>query len=135
VDIDAFALADGAAQRERDVLMAMIRQTPDGWRVEPVRRDGTGYRYARRYTLDLIGRTDLQLEDAVVEAKPGDVFLSPGGDTGQNADMPPRWKARGVQVCRIAFDIGVANDEWGGRLLATLNRLQPMKDDDSVLRP
>ena len=135
VDIDAFALVDGAAQRERDVLMAMISQAPEGWRVEPVRRDGTGYRYARRYTLDLIGRADLQLEDAVVDAKPGDVFLSLGSDTVQNSDLPPRWKARGVQGCRITFDVGMANDEWGGRLLATLNQLQPMKDDDSVSRP
>ena len=100
--------------------MAMIRQTPEGWRVEPVRRDGTGYRYARRYTLDLIGRADLQLEDAVVDAKPGDVFLSLGSDTARAIAIPPRWIARGVQDRCLAFDGAMMPMNLKERLLAAL---------------
>lgn len=91
VDIGAFA-EDGAAP-ERELLRTMLGQAPDGWRVEPVRQDGAHYRYARRYTLDLIGRADLQIEDAVVDAKHGDVLLALGADA---AVVPPRWLARGV---------------------------------------
>jgi len=92
VDIDA-GMPDDA------LLGAIIAQAPDGWRIEPVRHDGTRYRYARRTTLDLIGRTDLQMEDAVVDAKPGDVLLAIG-ETAP-ALVPPAWLARGVLACGL----------------------------------
>jgi len=89
----------GAAAAQPDLLAALIGDAPDGWRIEPIRHDGTRYRYARRYTLDLIGRTDLQIEDAVVDAKPGDVLLAMGA--GAAPDLPPRWLARGVLPARF----------------------------------
>ena len=96
VDVDAFA---GAGTPEQDMLRAIIKQAPQGWRIEPIRRDGARYRYARRYTLDLIGRPDLQIEDAVVEAKPGDVLLALGD--GARLEVPPKWLGRGVLGCRF----------------------------------
>jgi hypothetical protein len=67
---------------------------PVGWRVEPVRYDGKRYRYARRFTLDLIGRGDLLIEDSVADASPGDIVLALGPQTA--ADLPAAWQARGV---------------------------------------
>lgn len=95
VDIGA-AAAPQSAQATRTAhegLGALLAQPPNGWRVEPVRRDGERYRYARRFTLDLIGRADLQIEDAVVEAKAGDVLVALDGG---NAALPAKWRARGV---------------------------------------
>ncbi|KQQ87769.1 glycosyltransferase [Massilia sp. Leaf139] len=79
---------------------SLLTQPPAGWRLEPIRYDGTRWRYARRGTLDLIGRLDLQIEDGVVDAKCGDVLLAPVGDAAPV--LPPTWKARGVQAVQLA---------------------------------
>lgn len=81
------------------LLRAMLEQAPDGWRIEPVRRDGTRYRYARRYALNLIARADLEMEDSVADARAGDVLLALGDEA--TVTMPARWLARGVLACRL----------------------------------
>jgi len=91
------AAPDGVAPHAA-LLASLLAQAPDGWRLEPVRHDGTRYRYARRFTLDLIGRADLQFEDAVVDAKAGDVLAALDGSA---AAVPPKWLARGVRGCRF----------------------------------
>ena len=95
VDIAAIDTADNGAGRA--LLAALIASPPAGWRIEPVRRDGAGYRYARGFTLALIGRADLQLEDAVADAGNGDALLaSAAGEV-----RPPSWRARGVLLLRL----------------------------------
>jgi glycosyltransferase involved in cell wall biosynthesis len=89
--VDIGALGDGTS---------LVVQPPAGWRLEPIRYDGTRWRYARRDTLDLIGRADLQIEDGVVDAKCGDVLLVPAGDAAPV--LPMAWLARGVQACQLA---------------------------------
>jgi glycosyltransferase involved in cell wall biosynthesis len=84
---------------EPAMLWALLTQAPHGWRIEPVRHDGARHRYARRFTLDLIGRPDLQIEDAVAEAGPGDVWLTAG--ESKAAAAPAKWLARGVLACRL----------------------------------
>lgn len=78
VDVTALAqssVADDAAQERRGLVAALIAATPAGWRVEPVRHNGKQYRYARRFTLDLLGRADLMIEDAVTDTAPGDILF------------------------------------------------------------
>ena len=89
--LDSGAHGDDAAQ---GAVRELVLRGPAGWRVEPVRHDGTRYRYARRYTLDLIGRTDLLIEDAAADAGAGDVLLAL--DAATALQMPPVWQARGV---------------------------------------
>ena len=63
---------DGAhAQLVRD----LIDTPPDGYRVEPVRLEAGIYRYARRFTLDLLGRPELVLADSPAEIKGGDHLM------------------------------------------------------------
>ncbi|MFC5461349.1 glycosyltransferase [Massilia niabensis] len=114
--VDVGAFASDSASPEAARLKAMIRQAPDGWRIEPIRHDGTRYRYARRYTLDLVGRADLQIEDAVVDAKPGDVLLALGDGAAPAA--PGKWLARGVRACRLGAEDPAGGA--GGRLAALL---------------
>ena len=63
---------DTAAQT---LLRQLLEAAPAGYRVEPVYREHGGYRYARRATLALIGRPDLELDDAAVEVRPHDCLL------------------------------------------------------------
>ncbi|SEO21132.1 Glycosyltransferase involved in cell wall bisynthesis [Duganella sp. CF517] len=76
VDIGADAEAPAARAR----LLRLLAEAPPGYRVEPVRRDGDAYRYARRHTLALIGRDDLAMADAVAEIGAGDALLRLDGD-------------------------------------------------------
>jgi hypothetical protein len=115
VDVDA--LDDTGAGTQRALLRRLIAEPPAGWRIEPVRHDGKHYRYARRFTLDLIGRADLLIEDAVAHAAPGDMLLTLGAGA---APCPPKWAARGVltrQVNAAALLEGQALAHW----LSTLN--------------
>ena len=126
VDVTALAAADAAsagAAAERALVRSLILAAPHGWRVEPIRHDGSRFRYARRFGLDLIGRSDLQLEDTAVDAGPGDLALAPGG-----APLPPAWATRGVALCRLEegrlVDDGAA-PPWLGQALGAHAALQP----------
>jgi glycosyltransferase involved in cell wall biosynthesis len=98
VDLTGFGAA-GATDTARDALQrglvrTLVAQAPAGWRIEPVRHDGTRYRYARRLTLDLLGRSDLLIEDAVADAFAGDVLLALDGSPAPA--LPAAWQARGI---------------------------------------
>jgi glycosyltransferase involved in cell wall biosynthesis len=73
--VDISGAEDDAAARAR--LLQLLATPPAGYRVEPVRHEAQGYRYARQYTLALIGRDDLgpAMADAVAEISPRDVLL------------------------------------------------------------
>lgn len=116
--------AAGSAAPEQALLRALIEAVPDGWRIEPIRHDGTRYRYARRYTLDLAGRQDVQIEDGVVDARPGDVLLALGDCPA--AAMPAQWLARGVRPCLLDVSPhAVSAGSIGQRLSALLNASTP----------
>ena len=119
VDVTALAGAAGPiSAAELAQVRSLVLGAPHGWRVEPVRHDGSRFRYARRFSLDLIGRTDLQLEDTTVDVGPGDLALAlaSGG-----ASFPPSWPARGVALCRLEGGLPVAEEaavpSWLGHAL------------------
>ncbi|MBD8529894.1 glycosyltransferase family 1 protein [Massilia sp. CFBP 13647] len=105
------------APAEEALLRALLTQAPPGWRIEPVRHDGSRYCYARRFTLGLIGRADLELDDAVADAGAGDAWLTLVPD---GAAAPAAWLARGVVAC--SFDAGANVDGAAGLLAAALDR-------------
>ncbi|QOL51486.1 glycosyltransferase [Massilia litorea] len=109
VDIDT-------AGMEPAVLRTLLTQAPHGWRIEPVRHDGARHRYARRFTLDLIGRPDLRIEDAVAEAGPGDVWLTLG--ESKLGTVPAKWLARGVLACCLDPSDAAGEDGLAQRLAA-----------------
>lgn len=89
-------LSTAPAAAQRDLVTALVAATPAGWRIEPVRHDGKRYRYARRYTLDLLGRTDLSIEDAVADAGDGDILLVADETTAPVETSRSQWIARGI---------------------------------------
>lgn len=93
--VDISGVEDDEAARSK--LLQLISSAPDGYRLEPVRRQDGGYRYARQYTLALLGRDDLQLADAVVEAGPRDRLLMLDAGAGEHAGVAVL-RNRGVTV-------------------------------------
>lgn len=99
MDVTALAGAPHADAGMLDLVRNVVLRPPAGGRVEPVRYDGQRYHYARQFTLGLIERGDLMIEDAVAEAGPGDVLLAL--DPAAPPQLPPAWRARGVTVAPI----------------------------------
>ncbi|MEJ5348382.1 MAG: glycosyltransferase [Desulfosoma sp.] len=73
-------LKTGIQRVARALTLALIESPPEGYRTEPVylnHENGAWfYRYARRYTLGLLGCPSDRLEDAVVEPEAGDILLT-----------------------------------------------------------
>jgi glycosyltransferase involved in cell wall biosynthesis len=91
--LDISAMAKGATAVPIPELPSLVRRlfaaTPAGWRIEPVRWDGSRYQYARQLTLGLIGRNDLEIEDSVAEVHAGDLLLTLG-DQGALPSPAPK---------------------------------------------
>ncbi len=72
-------LKTGIERVARALTLAFLERPPDGFRVEPVYLSNEGgawhYRYARRFTLDLLGCPPDALADDAVESQAGDLLL------------------------------------------------------------
>lgn len=72
-------LKTGIERVARALTVAFLEKPPEGFRIEPVYLDDDGgewrYRYARRFTLHLLGCPPEALTDDAVEVQAGDVLL------------------------------------------------------------
>jgi glycosyltransferase involved in cell wall biosynthesis len=113
VDVSAMVQLDaktGISRVVRSILLALIGAPPPGYRIEAVYGDGGNrpYRYARTFTLALIGADDIELEDAPIEQRPGDIFVGvdvAASITTQNAALLSDMRNHGVQVFFVVHDI------------------------------
>ena len=69
-------LVDISAPGNTDLLTRWLLDPPDGWRIEPVYRDGPLYRFARRRTLDMLGLPADGFEDEPMNAGAGDRLVA-----------------------------------------------------------
>lgn len=93
----------------RHILTEWLNDPPAGWRIEPVyATQSQPYRYARRFTLGLLGCPPEVLEDDPVEFAEGDYFLGldlqPHVVPTQRAFFT-RLRQRGVQVHFVVYDL------------------------------
>lgn len=113
VDISALVQVDhktGIQRVVRSILLALIKAPPAGYRVEPVYGEGgnRSYRYARSFTTAMLGVQSPQLEDAPIEARPGDVFLGldlASNSTTQNEPQLLALRRHGVAVWFVVYDL------------------------------
>lgn len=80
VDISELFQRDARSGIQRvvkSVLKELMDNPPKGYRIEPVYAllDGEGYRYARSYTLNLMGCSEIFLRDEFIAFRQGDIFL------------------------------------------------------------
>ncbi|MBP0633994.1 glycosyltransferase [Cupriavidus sp. AcVe19-6a] len=112
VDISELVQRDAKSGIQRVVcslLKEWLEHPPEGFRVEPVyATTEQAYRYARSFTMKLMGFEDHWLQDAPIDYGPGDIFigldLQPQIVPAQRAfyqDM----KLRGVEVKFVVYDL------------------------------
>lgn len=96
-------------------VLSLLKQTgenpfPETYRVEPIYSDGKVYRYARQFTLKLLGLSVVHgLEDDPVDISKQDLFLgidTPKMLTAESSHRLMSWHQIGVKVC-IAMFAGV----------------------------
>ncbi|MBE1159170.1 glycosyltransferase family 4 protein [Dyella acidiphila] len=111
VDVSSIAAQDirtGVQRVVRNTLLHWLKTPPAGVRIEPVRFSGGRYRYARGYTLDLLGLTGLVLPDEAAEIAAGDSFvgLDWAMDTIAQAEPQLRdWHRRGASLHFLVHDL------------------------------
>ncbi|MRV71106.1 glycosyltransferase [Duganella sp. FT92W] len=121
VDISALVQADfktGIQRVVRSIVLALLKNPPPGYRVEPVYSQGLmrPYRYARRFTSSMLGgqfapqaaEYGKTLEDAPVDTGAGDMFL--GLDLAANSNMQNEallldMRRRGVAIWFVVYDL------------------------------
>lgn len=67
----------GIQRVTRSILKELLLNPPAGYRIEPVYATSNqfGYRYARKFTLNFLGCPALNLEDDLIDATTGDLFI------------------------------------------------------------
>lgn len=113
IDISAvvqFDLKTGIQRVVRSIVRSLINKPPAGFRVEPVYGDGGNrrYRYARRFTMEMIGEKELMVEDDPIEHRAGDVFLGldlVAGVTLQNQELLADMRNHGIQIYFVIYDL------------------------------
>ena len=113
VDISAVVIDDlktGIQRVVRSILQELLSNPPAGYRIEPVYGDtnGQGYRYARKYTLQMLDCPNSFLNDDIIEFNNGDLFL--GLDFHHSVTLAndcyyQKMRNYGVQVYFIVYDL------------------------------
>jgi len=78
VDVSVLAKEDlrtGIERATRSILLQLLDDPPEGYRVEPVYCDRNMYRYARYFTTEALGMSKTGLQDDRIDVQEGDVFL------------------------------------------------------------
>jgi len=112
VDISELVKRDaksGIQRVVRNILNEWLHNPPEGFRIEPVYATvNHEYRYARRFTLELIDCPVDVLQDACIDYAPGDIFI--GLDLQPEVVCTKRnfykkMRRQGVQVHFVVYDL------------------------------
>lgn len=107
-------LKTGIERVARALAMALLENSPAGYRIEPVYLSDVGrrwhYRFARQYTLGLLGCQTANLADEVVDPQVGDYLLTLdlSGETLVEAAKSGLFKSMqsmGVRTTAMVFDL------------------------------
>jgi glycosyltransferase involved in cell wall biosynthesis len=111
VDVSELVQRDaksGIQRVVRNVLEALLNEPPEGYRIEPVYESGGQYWYARRFACDMLGLSDIPLQDSLLETAPGDRYL--GLDllphiVPRNQELYADLRNHGVEVYFVVYDL------------------------------
>ena len=111
IDVTVLAQVDprsGIQRVVRAILNELISLPPEGFRIEPVSVTQDGLRYERAFTCKLFNFSPLAVDDDLVEAKNGDIFL--GLDLSCDAvvrcqSVFDNLRQKGAKVYFVVYDI------------------------------
>ena len=111
VDVSILAKQDlktGIERVVRGVLLQLLNNPPEGFRVEPVYYDGGIFRYARHFTTEMLGIGTTGFQDDKIEVQREDIFLgldwNPYG-VFSNIELFAHFKSLGLEVFFIVYDL------------------------------
>lgn len=113
VDVSVLLQVDansGIQRVVRSILKNLLDDPPSGYRVEPVYATvaSSGYRYARKFTLGMMGCPDSALQDQPVDVQANDIFLGldlhPPTVIAQ-ASYFDRLRQLGARVMFVVYDL------------------------------
>ncbi|MDB5907149.1 MAG: glycosyltransferase [Massilia sp.] len=100
VDVSNYGAGAAIALGAHGSLLELLLHPPAGARIEPVCLDAQGvYRYARRFTLQMLDCPEQWLEDEPAEFRAGDVLLAPKQAAGEAHLAPQRDAGVLVEFC------------------------------------
>ncbi len=117
VDVSAISRSDyktGIQRVVRALILEFFQMGIDGYRVEPVWLSSAGgrwhYRYARRWTMRLLGLEAPELEDQPIETRHGDVLFIADLTCGyllesERCHILPGLIEQGIRIEAIVYDI------------------------------
>ncbi|WP_334187503.1 glycosyltransferase, partial [Noviherbaspirillum sp.] len=92
----------------RNVLLAMLNQAPDGYRLETAYKSEEQWMYARRFTMGLLGAADFRIDDAPVQFREGDVVLTlshAAGDIVPDQGTLALLQQRNIRMAGVAIEV------------------------------
>ncbi|AJJ09307.1 glycosyl transferases group 1 family protein [Yersinia rohdei] len=113
VDVSALVIVDlrtGIQRVVRALLKQFISNPPDGYVVDAIYASAgkPGYRYARKFTCELLGIPDDFVNDEVVDVWSDDLFLGLDFNSGivfEQQNSLKEWYDRGVKIYFMVYDI------------------------------
>ncbi len=103
-------LKTGIERVTRALLLTLLKNPPQGWRIEPIysRLDLKTFYYARKFTLDLLGLSTEGIEDAEIEYRKGDIYINVELNhhhTVEQQDFYHKLQIHGVKLVSFVHDI------------------------------
>jgi len=120
-EISRIDLKTGIQRVVRAQLIELIKNPPKGYRVEPIYLTNEGghwhYKYARKFTANILGLDNIGLEDEAIDYYEGDILyapdLSPMVINAHKADLYKKMKAKNVSINFLVHDIlPISNPEF-----------------------
>jgi len=125
LDISELAIRDaksGIQRVVRSILLQLLMQPPAGYRVEPVYSEaGQGFRYARRFTAEFLGKISRIEFDSPINFKSGDVFVGLDLTAEIFPAVNPSLKQMqdsGVKINYVIYDLIPLLYSWHGPAMA-----------------
>jgi len=102
--------ATGVQRVTKSYLLELLKNPPDGFRIEPVYATlEEGYKYARRYTIDFLGlQVDRIVDEELIRWKRGDIFFALDLQHYiqlRHAEFIQQIKQEGVTVKFLVYDL------------------------------
>ena len=108
IDITNVAKFDpktGIQRVEKSIVKELIKNPPEGFRIEPISMTKEGVFYEREFTFGLLGCEIGALKNEPIEFGPGDIYIVPEINDGLNLNFLQQMRNVGVKTYAIIYDL------------------------------